>query len=100
VRHSACAVLAYSLVPSAVELLQTALTHSDPETVADARRAIESIETRNHNRFYPAYSSWGVSTDDPSQPKRADVDRYIVQYAPELVAPLTAIFGDLYQRVR
>jgi hypothetical protein len=100
VRHIACAVLAYSLQPSATEKLRPLLRHGDAATAADTKRAIEAIQSANHNRFYPAYSSWGVFPDDPGQPKAGDVEEYIVRAAPELVAPLTAIFGDLSAKVK
>lgn len=99
VRHNACAVLAYSLQPSAIEKLTPLRTHRDAATATDAERAIEAIRSCNHNRFYPTHSSWGVFPDDPDQPKAADVQQYIVQAAPELVAPLAAILGDLNAKV-
>lgn len=98
VRHNACALLAYSLRPSELDSLQPLLQHPDAKTVDDARRAIDAIQSENHNRFYPAYSAWGVPGDDPDQPKPEDVQRYIVEGAPELAAPLSEIMGDLFNR--
>lgn len=98
VRHQGCAVFAYSLKRSAVGDLQPLLTHKDATTVGDAQRAIDAISAGNQNRFYPAYSSWGVPPDDPDQPKRDSVEQGIVAGAPELVTPLREILGDLYQK--
>lgn len=100
VRHNGCALFAYSLKRSALEDLRPLLSHKDSATAGDAQRAIDAVTSGNQNRFYPAYSSWGVPPDDPDQPKRESVDQAIVAGAPELVAALREILGDLYQRWR
>ena len=98
VRHSACALLAYSLNNRALPALRRLLASPCAKTAEDARRAVESIVSGNHNRYYPNHSSWAVMPDDPAQPSRESVDRYIVRLAPELVPGLERIFGDIYGR--
>jgi len=100
VRFNACAVLAWSLRPTELQFLQPLLSHTDPQTADDARRAIDAIQSQNQNRYYPQHSSWGVTPDDPDYPNREVVQQYLIELAPELVAPLTAIMGDLCQRWR
>ena len=98
VRHNACALLAYSLNNRALPALRPLLTSACAKTADDARRAIECIVSGNHNRYYPNHSSWAVMPDDPTEPNRDSVDRYIVKLAPELVPQLERIFGDIYRR--
>ena len=98
VRHNACAVLAYSLNPAVLEALNPLLNHADESTRDDAARAIAAIKAGNHNKFYPGHSGWGIFPDDPDQPRSDSVEHYITAIAPELVAPLTAILGDLTRK--
>lgn len=51
VRHYACALLAYSLLPTALPTLSALLSHPDRRTVEDARAAIDAIKSKNHNFF-------------------------------------------------
>ena len=98
VRHSACAVLAYSLKHAVIPPLEVLLTRPCSKTADDARRAIDCIKSGNHNRFYPVHDSWVVMPDDPVQPKRKSVDDYIVRLGPELIPQLEKIYGNIYQR--
>jgi hypothetical protein len=52
VRHYACALLAYSLRPTALPTLSSLLTHADRRTVEDAKAAIDAIKNKNHNFFH------------------------------------------------
>jgi hypothetical protein len=51
VRYRGCGLLAYSQKREALPHLQALLRHEDPETVADARAAIDAIVSRNHHYF-------------------------------------------------
>jgi hypothetical protein len=73
VRYRACCLLAYSLRRDAIPHLKKLLQHNDPETVADARAAIDAIENQNHHYFMDRDHSgrklWVVNPGDGS-PKR------------------------------
>ncbi len=96
VRQSACRVLAYARHESARVALSETAQGTCVTTADAARRALECLDTGNHNRFFPQYSSWGITVDDPRQPRRDAVDRYVVRQAPELVPAIAAIFGSVY----
>jgi hypothetical protein len=51
VRQEACAVLAYSLDPSALKPLEAAAASADPRTLQDAQAAISAIRGRDHNLY-------------------------------------------------
>ena len=51
VRHYACALLAYSLRPTALPILSSLLAHPDRRTAEDAKAAIDAIKRNNHNFF-------------------------------------------------
>jgi len=52
VRYRACSLLAYSQRNDVLPQLRALLAHSDVRTVADARAAIDAIESANHHYFY------------------------------------------------
>jgi hypothetical protein len=51
VRHRGCGLLAYSQKREALPHLQELLQHEEPETVEDARAAIDAIRRQNHHYF-------------------------------------------------
>ncbi len=51
VRYHGCALMAYSLRADALPTLISLLKHADRRTVEDARAAIDSIKSNNHNFF-------------------------------------------------
>jgi hypothetical protein len=51
VRHRGCGLLAYSLKREALPHLEPLLKHGNPETVADARAAMDAIAHQNHHYF-------------------------------------------------
>lgn len=63
VRHYACALLAYSLRPTALPILSSLLAHPDRRTVEDARAAIDAIKSKNHNFFRDRDHSGKVNWD-------------------------------------
>jgi len=68
VRYRACALCAYSLRDDAVPHLKLLLKHSDSNTVADAKAAIDAIKSRNHHYFVDRTHSkstfWEVNPGD------------------------------------
>jgi hypothetical protein len=51
VRYRACMLLAYSLRPDAIPILESLKGHPDRETGFDAAAAIDAIQCKNHNFF-------------------------------------------------
>ena len=51
VRYRACELLACALSRESIVDLKNLLHHSDQNTVADARAAIDAIQSKNHNFF-------------------------------------------------
>ena len=70
VRYRACGLCAYSLRGEAIPALKDLLKHSDRQTVADARAAIDAIQQRNHHYFidrdHSGRSFWEVNPGDVS----------------------------------
>ena len=68
VRYRACGLCAYSLREDAVPSLEPLLGHSDAQTAADARAAIDAIGHRNHHYFidrdHSGRSYWEVNPGD------------------------------------
>jgi hypothetical protein len=68
VRYRACGLCAYSLRNDAIPHLQELLRHSDADTVADAKAAIDAIRSRNHHYFvdrsHSGRSFWEVNSGD------------------------------------
>jgi hypothetical protein len=68
VRYRACALCAYSLREDATPHLRLLLKHSDPNTVADAKAAIDAIKSTNHHYFVDRTHSrstfWEVNPGD------------------------------------
>ena len=67
VRYRGCCVLAYSLRPDVLPVLEEHLGHADPQTVEHVRAAIDAIESGNHHYFvdrdHSGRSFWSVSGD-------------------------------------
>ena len=67
VRYRGCCVLAYSLRPDALPVLEEHIGHADPQTVEHVRAAIDAIESRNHHYFvdrgHSGRSFWSVGGD-------------------------------------
>jgi hypothetical protein len=78
VRHRACALLAYSLRRDALPELRPLLKHADARTVADARAAIDAIESQNHHLFQDRTHTgrvfWQVEEGDAPLPGRGPVE--------------------------
>lgn len=68
VRYRACALCAYSLRDDAIPHLKLLLKHSDMNTAADAKAAIDAIKSRNHHYFVDRTHShstfWEVNPED------------------------------------
>ncbi len=78
VRYRACGLLAYSLRTDAISHLEVLLQHKDPETVADAKAAIDAIKNKNHHFFIDRDHSgrcfWELNQEDVThfdKPKRS-----------------------------
>jgi hypothetical protein len=71
VRYRACMVLAYSLRSDVLSQLQALTTHVDERTRADARAAIDAIESQNHHLFvdrdHSGHSFWHVNPGDTTR---------------------------------
>jgi hypothetical protein len=71
VRYRGCCVLAYSLRPEVLPILDGLLNHPDAKTVEDAKAAIDAIRSRNHHYFvdrrHMGRMFWGVD-DDGGEP--------------------------------
>jgi len=96
VRRSACAILAYSLDERCLGVLATLVASSGEPTASDARNAMNAIQRKNHNLYYPDHDAWLVTQDDPEEPKDESVDYYIRKCNSGLAEPLTRILGSLY----
>jgi hypothetical protein len=72
VRYRGCGVLAYSLRPDALPILNKQLSHSDSKTVEDAKAAIDAIQRRNHHYFidrrHTGQFFWAVDDGGTAKP--------------------------------
>jgi len=97
VKKMSCKVLAYSLCKEHIPMLRSWAATSDEDTRIHATKAILVLETGDINKFVqPSHDQWHVSLDSAKPPSRADIDYYIVKYAPKLVQPIGEILGSIY----
>lgn len=103
VRKVALWLFALSAEPSSIPLLQA----WQPKTAEDAAyrdRAIQAIERRDVQEWvrgtvYSGVVPWQFSRHEVGSAEFvAEVDRYIVRFAPDLVPDLERVLGDLHLR--